>query len=162
EYAHKKEVVDWIRQGHDLDETIEHFYGELAHKQLWAKKKQINKWIKQTATIRAACSSGRGTHQNLRCLGDATVLPKKVEEGIVRWINTLRRDGAPVSRLMLRTHAKDVAIKEGIDTTKFSGTDTWIKILLRRHKLALRTRTRQGQTTPADAKEAVTALEREC
>ncbi|ETL41966.1 hypothetical protein L916_07146, partial [Phytophthora nicotianae] len=39
EYAHKKELVDWIRQGHDLDETIEHFYGELAHKQLWAKKK---------------------------------------------------------------------------------------------------------------------------
>ncbi|ETO83118.1 hypothetical protein F444_02805 [Phytophthora nicotianae P1976] len=38
EYAHKKEVLDRIRQVHDLDETIEHFYRELAHKQLWTIK----------------------------------------------------------------------------------------------------------------------------
>ncbi|KAG1688777.1 hypothetical protein DVH05_003087 [Phytophthora capsici] len=157
DYAHKKEVLDYLTQGHNLDETIDRFYGELLHKPRRAKKKADQ----QTATIHTACSSGRGTHRNLRRRGDATVLPRKVEEGIVRWINALRRDGAPVSRLMLRMHAKDLAADHGIDTTKFSATDTWIKLFLRRHKLALRTRTRQGQTTPADAKEAVEAFREE-
>ncbi|KAG4236936.1 hypothetical protein PC116_g14993 [Phytophthora cactorum] len=60
------------------------------------RKKQINKWIKQTATIRAVCESGRGHHQNLRRLGDATVLTKDAEASIVLWLNSLRKDGAHV------------------------------------------------------------------
>ncbi|ETI54876.1 hypothetical protein F443_02376 [Phytophthora nicotianae P1569] len=122
EHAHKKAVLDRIRQGHDIDESIEYFYGELAHKQL-GRKKKINKWIKQTATIRAACSSGRGTHRDLRHLGDAIGILKKVEERIVRWNNALRRGGAPVTRFMLCTHVKDLAIKVGIEATIDSDDD---------------------------------------
>ncbi|ETM35483.1 hypothetical protein L914_17631 [Phytophthora nicotianae] len=90
-YIHKKEVLDYIGAGNSLDETINHFYGELDHKQRRAKnQKQINKWIAQEHRIRDACSSGGGTHRNLRHRGEATVLPKSIEEGIVRWINALR------------------------------------------------------------------------
>ncbi|KAG2991039.1 hypothetical protein PC121_g21395 [Phytophthora cactorum] len=96
EYSHKQDVLSFIEDGNTLGETIADFYGELKDNDVRAKKKQINKWIKQTATICAACESGRGHHQNLRRLGDATVLTKDAEASIVLWLNSLRKDGAYV------------------------------------------------------------------
>ncbi|KAI9985939.1 hypothetical protein PInf_024730 [Phytophthora infestans] len=153
EYSHKRDVLNYNEEGHSLDETIAHFYGELTDAAVRAKKKQINKWAKQSADIRAACESGRGRHQNLRSLGDATVLSKAAEASIVLWLNSLRKDGAPVSRLMLQLEAKETASDIGLGD-KFAASPTWIKLFLKRHKLSLRARTRQGQTTPEDALEA--------
>ncbi|ETO66731.1 hypothetical protein F444_16180, partial [Phytophthora nicotianae P1976] len=151
-YIHNKQVIDYIGAGNSLYETINYFYGELDHKQRRAKKKQINKWIAQEHRIRDACSSGRETHRNLRHRGEVIVLPKSIEEGIVRWINTLRQEGVPVSRSMLQMYAKDVANDNGIPFAQFGASSTCIKLFLRRHKLSFCTR--QGQTTPADAEEA--------
>ncbi|EEY68670.1 uncharacterized protein PITG_21932 [Phytophthora infestans T30-4] len=39
DYAHKKEVLDFLTPGHNLDETIDRFYGELVHKPRRARKK---------------------------------------------------------------------------------------------------------------------------
>ncbi|KAG3093003.1 hypothetical protein PI124_g16869 [Phytophthora idaei] len=96
EYSHKQDVLSFIEDGHTLDETTADFYDELKDNGVRAKKKQINKWIKQTATIRAACESSRGHHQNLRRLGNATVLTEGAEASIVLWLNSLRKDGAHV------------------------------------------------------------------
>ncbi|EEY59381.1 uncharacterized protein PITG_11402 [Phytophthora infestans T30-4] len=157
EYAHKRDVLDFIDSGHSLDETISQFYGDLSGSDIRAKKKQIHKWSKQAPTIRAACDSGRGCHRNLRGLGEATVLTKEAERAIVVWVNSLRKDGAPVSRLMLQLQAKEAAADIGLEG-KFAATSTWVKLFLRRHKLALRVRTRQGQTTPQDAQDAATTF----
>lgn len=157
EYAHKRDVLDYIDSGHSLDETISQFYGDLSGSDIRAKKKQIHKWSKQAPTIRAACDSGRGCHRNLRGLGEATVLTKEAERAIVVWVNSLRKDGAPVSRLMLQLQAKEAAADIGLEG-KFAATSTWVKLFLRRHKLALRARTRQGQTTPQDAQDAATTF----
>ena len=46
EYSHKRDVINYNEEGHDLDETIAHFYGELNDVAIRAKKKQINKWVK--------------------------------------------------------------------------------------------------------------------
>ncbi|OWZ07302.1 LOW QUALITY PROTEIN: hypothetical protein PHMEG_00020323 [Phytophthora megakarya] len=94
-------------------------------------------------------------------LTDAIVLPKIVEEEIVRWVSDLRRHGAPVSWTMLRMQSKEFVIEKGINSTKFNASDTWIKLFLQRHKFALRCRTRQGQTTHADAKEAASNFRKE-
>ncbi|KAI9998826.1 hypothetical protein PInf_003417 [Phytophthora infestans] len=157
EYAHKRDVLDYIDSGHSLDETISQFYGDLSGSDIRAKKKQIHKWSKQAPTIRAAWDSGRGCHRNLRGLGEATVLTKEAERAIVVWVNSLRKDGAPVSRLMLQLQAKEAAADIGLEG-KFAATSTWVKLFLRRHKLALRARTRQGQTTPQDAQDAATTF----
>ncbi|GMF38440.1 unnamed protein product [Phytophthora fragariaefolia] len=106
DYAHKLKVVEYMEKGNDLDDTIDFFYGAVTDKEKRAKKKQINKWLKQTVHIRAMCSSGRGTHGNLRVVGTGTVLPSDAESDLVLWINSLRKDGAPVSRLMLELQAK--------------------------------------------------------
>ncbi|GMF55127.1 unnamed protein product [Phytophthora fragariaefolia] len=37
---------------------------------------------------------------------------------------------------------------------KFAASPTWVKLFLRRHRLSLRTQSRQGQTTPEDARQA--------
>ncbi|KAG6946290.1 hypothetical protein JG688_00016115 [Phytophthora aleatoria] len=88
-YVHKKAVLDYIAEGHDLDETILRFYGKLDSKKTCSKKKQINKWLKCKVTIRETCESGRGFHLNARQLGDGAVLSKPAEQQIVLWINTL-------------------------------------------------------------------------
>ncbi|GMF28306.1 unnamed protein product [Phytophthora fragariaefolia] len=152
-YSHKQEILNYIASGHNLHETIEEFYGKLPRKDLRSKKKQINKWMHQASTIRAACESGRGHHHNIRDLGAATVLPKAAEEDIVLWLNTLRKDGSPVSRVMLQLQAMHLAKEHDLED-KFAASPTWVKLFLRRHRLSLRARTQQGQTTPEDAQEA--------
>ncbi|KAG2981135.1 hypothetical protein JG687_00017714 [Phytophthora cactorum] len=42
-YVHMKLVLDYIAEGHDLDETILRFYRLNKNR---SKKKQINKWLK--------------------------------------------------------------------------------------------------------------------
>lgn len=157
DYAHKLKVVEYMEEGNDLDDTIDFFYRAVTDKEKRAKKKQINKWLKQTVHIRAMCSSGRGTHRNLRAVGTGTVLPSDAESDLVLWINSLRKDGAPVSRLMLELQAKEIAKECGLGG-KFAASGSWIKRFLRRHRLSLRARTRQGQTTPEDANEAAQAF----
>ncbi|KAG6950589.1 hypothetical protein JG688_00014096, partial [Phytophthora aleatoria] len=83
--------------------------------------------------------------KNLRRLGDATVLPRDAEAYFVLWVNSLRKDGAPVSRLMLQLQSKEVAA-ESNRADKFAVSPTGIKLFLRKHRLSLRARTRQGQT----------------
>ncbi|GMF26801.1 unnamed protein product [Phytophthora fragariaefolia] len=152
-YSYKQEILNYIASGHNLHETIKEFYGKLQRKDLRSKKKQINKWMHQASTIRAACESGRGHHHNIRDLGAATVLPKAPEEDIVLWLNTLRKDGSPVSRVMLQLQAMHQAKEHDLED-KFAASPTWVKLFLRRHRLSLRARTRQGQITPEDAREA--------
>ncbi|KAG6944952.1 hypothetical protein JG688_00016828 [Phytophthora aleatoria] len=108
------------------------------------------KWSNQARHIHDVC----GLHKNLRNLGEATVLSEDAEVDIVSWVNTLREDGPPVSRLMLQLEAKEIAA-ETYRRSKFSASPTWIKLFLRRHKLSLRSRTPQGQTIPQDAQEVV-------
>ncbi|KAJ8575253.1 hypothetical protein ON010_g3953 [Phytophthora cinnamomi] len=115
EYSHKLEVINYLEQGYDLDVTVKHFYGDMPSSDIRAKKKQLNKWNRQRNTIQEACESGRGSHMNLRQLGVATVLSREGEEELVLWLNSLRKDGAPVSRLMLKLQAQEVAADCGLD-----------------------------------------------
>ncbi|KAL3672991.1 hypothetical protein V7S43_002288 [Phytophthora oleae] len=82
-YKHKLDVLVYMDSGNNLDATIAHFYGGLSGSDIRARKKQIHKWEKQRVTIQRACESGRGLYQNLRSLGDATVLPSDAEAELV-------------------------------------------------------------------------------
>ncbi|KAL3659175.1 hypothetical protein V7S43_019094 [Phytophthora oleae] len=59
---------------------------------------------------------------------------------------------------MLQLQSNEVAADCGLGD-KFGASPTWIKLFLRRHRLSLRARTRQGQTTPEDAQEAAQAFQ---
>ncbi|ETI45530.1 hypothetical protein F443_09896 [Phytophthora nicotianae P1569] len=75
--------------------------GTLAGKERQSKQQLISKWRANDSKTKAACESGHARHLNFRERGMAAVLSKEAEEDIVLWINTLRKDGAPVSRTML-------------------------------------------------------------
>ncbi|KAJ0393751.1 hypothetical protein ATCC90586_001792 [Pythium insidiosum] len=75
--------------------------------------------------------------------GSGTALTDALELRIVGWVNLLRGDGVPITSLMLRIKAKAVATAAGI--VNFVASAPW------QRRLAMRTRTRQGQTRPEDA-----------
>lgn len=66
------------------------------------------------------------------------------------------RRGYPVSSQMLRFKALEVAADEGLSPNVFKASHSWRRRLMRRHKLSIRARTRQGLTTleHADAAKA--------
>ncbi|ETN21104.1 hypothetical protein F442_09800 [Phytophthora nicotianae P10297] len=86
EYGHKQDILNYIHA---------------AGKERQSKQQLISKWRANDSKTKAACESGHARHLNFRERGMAAVLSKEAEEDIVLWINTLRKDGAPVSRTML-------------------------------------------------------------
>ncbi|KAE9025314.1 hypothetical protein PR001_g12464 [Phytophthora rubi] len=60
-------------------------------------------------------------------------------------------DGWSVSSQMLKYKALEVAADEGLSPETFKASHSWRRRFMRRHKLSIRARTRQGQTTPEDA-----------
>lgn len=157
-YAHKAKVIDVYEECADLSETITRIYGELSHDKLQKKKKQVRKWLYDRANIRAMCANGKGRMHKRRKLGDGTVLTKEAEEQIVLWINSVRREGIPVSSMMLQIKAVEIAKDAGVSREIFRASTTWRRRFLRRHRFSIRARTRQGQTTPLDAQQVAQAF----
>ncbi|KAL3658725.1 DNA binding [Phytophthora oleae] len=52
---------------------------------------------------------------------------------------------------MVRIHANDCYVSFGLPPNKFAASHSWLLAFLRRNKLSIRRRTRQGQKTPEDA-----------
>ncbi|POM79793.1 Hypothetical protein PHPALM_2455 [Phytophthora palmivora] len=52
---------------------------------------------------------------------------------------------------MLQFKALEVASERGFSAGIFTASYSWRKGVMRRHRLSIRVRTRQGQTTPEDA-----------
>ncbi|ETO71492.1 hypothetical protein F444_12178 [Phytophthora nicotianae P1976] len=62
----------------------------------------------------------------------------------------MRKEGCPVSAKMLELKALEIAADAGISSESFSASYSWRRRFMRKHKLSVRARTRQGQTTPED------------
>ncbi|OWZ10226.1 hypothetical protein PHMEG_00016951 [Phytophthora megakarya] len=152
-YQHKHEILVYLDKGHTIGDALEKFYRDLDGKQRRKQQQQISKWSHNRKNIDTACETGRGSHRNLREPGTATVLSPRAEEELILWINSLRKDGAPVSRTTLKLKAKDVAAEEGLSEEQFAASPSWMQLFMQRKRMSLRTKTRQGQTTPEDAAE---------
>lgn len=154
DYKHKLTVVEYLIACSSMEETVTHFYTHLTEAKKLNKKSAIRKWRRDIVHIRDMVRTGRGGVKNTRVLGLATVLSTTAEEKIVWWVNSLRKDGVPVTRSMVKYYAKEVALEHGIPTGAFSASTSWLEHFLRRHKFSLRCKTRQGQSTPPDAETA--------
>ncbi|POM75924.1 hypothetical protein PHPALM_6902, partial [Phytophthora palmivora] len=114
------------------------------------KKRQVYAWKKVRGMIETKCNKGSRFHQRDRRLGMSKTLSEQAEEQLVRWINSLRADGVQVTAMMLKLQAQEV-YRCGSRPGAFTASWSWRKHFLRRHRLSIRRRTREGQTTPADA-----------
>ncbi|POM69831.1 Hypothetical protein PHPALM_13851 [Phytophthora palmivora] len=65
------------------------------------KLKQLSCWRRRRKHIELMRSQHKGHHKILRNIGETIVLPRDVEEYIVLWLNSIRREGCPVSAQML-------------------------------------------------------------
>ncbi|ETI40265.1 hypothetical protein F443_14307 [Phytophthora nicotianae P1569] len=63
----------------------------------------------------------------------------------------MRKEGCQVSAKMLELKTLELAADAGISSESFSASYSWRRRFMRRHRLSVRARTRQGQTTPEDA-----------
>ncbi|KAL4177622.1 hypothetical protein KRP22_002552 [Phytophthora ramorum] len=81
-----------------------------------SKRKLMYEWIAQIPKLEKVCQSHRGRNsKRSRKVGSATTLSRDAERIIVQWVSSLREDGVPVSSLMLRVKALDVARDETED-----------------------------------------------
>ncbi|KAE9044105.1 hypothetical protein PR003_g5684 [Phytophthora rubi] len=151
DYNHKRHVLEFIGAGHTVSEAIEHLYPTCTPTDKTRKQKQISKW---KAHILSVCSTGKGHLQNARNSGQGAVLSSDAEDDIVLWVSSMRKEGCPVYSQMLRYNALEVAADEGLTPEAFKASHSWRRRFMRRHKLSIRVRTRQGQTTPKDAAKA--------
>ncbi|KAE8881029.1 hypothetical protein PF006_g21796 [Phytophthora fragariae] len=115
-----------------------------------SKRRQVYAWKKLRAVIERKCAQGARFHRRGRSYGIGSTLSIQAEEQLVRWINELRADGVPVTGLMLKLQAQEMYQGSGGRPGAFKASWSWRKAFLRRHRLSIRRRTREGQTTPAD------------
>lgn len=77
----------------------------------------------------------------IRPLFASTALSEDTEKDLVMWITELRRDGIPVSAMMLKLKALDLAQENGVDMETFTASWGWRRSFLNQHKMSFRTKT---------------------
>ncbi|KAE9038231.1 hypothetical protein PR003_g4075 [Phytophthora rubi] len=159
-YRFKLRVLRFL-DGHSMEKTIERLYPGLLRAHVRSKKRLCYSWKASRELIEAKCAAGLGRHRRHRSHGMGATLPTAAEEHLVRWVNHLRADGVPVTRLMLKLQSRDLYAATGLPRGAFTASRSWRKHFLRRHKLAIRRRTREGQTTPQDASEKLVEISRQ-
>ncbi|KAL4166243.1 hypothetical protein KRP22_013508 [Phytophthora ramorum] len=111
---------------HGVSSALAKFYPEAKGSSLETKRKSFYLWRKRRDTIeKAGKSSSSSVLRKLRPAGSATVLSSQTESQLLRWVNSYRADGAPVSTLMLQLKAQEYAAAAGIPRGVFTGTWAW-------------------------------------
>ncbi|KAF0721500.1 hypothetical protein Ae201684_019112 [Aphanomyces euteiches] len=70
----------------------------------------------------------------------------------------LRRDGIPVSHLLLQIKAREVAAANGVPTQKFKASMLWVEGFKRRWNLTMRAKSRSGKANEAQGQQALEAF----
>ncbi len=149
-YQFRLQVINFLRESGSVVHTLDRFYPDIVGPMRESKRKQMYKWTKQRSVIEKMCQSASALQMRSRDVGVGTILSQDAEIQLVQWVNSLRKDGVPVSALMLQLRAQEVATEDGVQDGVFTASRSWMQSWMNRHKLSFRARTRQGQICPAD------------
>lgn len=143
----KLKAITLLEETGNIRRIIAHMYPDLAAACYDIRQKHILGWRSRKKQIEEKCSSrSRGKRQKMRPTGAVTALSPAAEHQLIARVNELRKEGVPVSSLMLQLEVVGVAAEHGV--AGFSASWSWRQRFMARYKLSLRTRTRQGQKTP--------------
>lgn len=156
-YEFKMRVIQFLEK-EPMSAAVAHFFPGLSPDKQKLKKRLCYSWKEAREMIEAKCASGQRKHSRHRCLGAGSTLSAQTEEQLVHWVNELRADGVPVTALMLKLQAQELYWGSGGAFGAFTASWAWRKHFLRRHRLSIRRRTREGQTTPEDAAQTAQAF----
>ncbi|KAE8893508.1 hypothetical protein PF003_g22441 [Phytophthora fragariae] len=153
--------LDIVRyfETYTMEATMSEFYKGLTGSQRQTKRTSVYLWRKNKDKLEELCKTTATSQlRKVRLRGMATTLTRDTEVHIVQWINTYRVQGLSVSSLMLHRKALSIAKDMGIPRNVFAASRGWATGFLRRHHLAFRAKTRQGQTKPDNADAALHAF----
>ncbi|KAG6589326.1 NPP1 protein [Phytophthora cinnamomi] len=143
--SEKLEIVRFFANN-KVDATLDKYFPKLAGHAREQKRKLMYQWRKEHDQLEELCADPRqASLKYIRPTGSATILPTDAEMELVQWINALRKDGAPVSSKMLELQARATAHEYEI--SPFEASWHWRKGFMKRHRLSIRARTRQGQVS---------------
>ncbi|ETO84641.1 hypothetical protein F444_01468 [Phytophthora nicotianae P1976] len=128
-FRHKLDVIEFydaIISKEKMHATISYFYPSLAAYKVKVKKRQVCNWLNQRALIIDKCETGCGSHCKERKFGRSATLSPEFEEQLVLWINSLRKEGVPVTGIMIRIHTRDCYESAGLSEGKFTASQTWL------------------------------------
>nr|CCA19700.1 conserved hypothetical protein [Albugo laibachii Nc14] len=109
-------------QTNDMQHILDEFYGHLTPEKRDTKRDLIDTWVKQRRHIEEMCRVITGASQkSTQEIGTATVISREGEEAIKLWVNSLRREGIPISALMLELKAQSVAEDEDVLSDVLTG-----------------------------------------
>lgn len=158
-YKFKRAAIDHFERTKNIQSTIDRFFPEGSENSKNSKSKLIYKWSKQRALIEFTAANSRlAAHRRVLNVGLGTTMPFEAETLLVKWVNDYRRDGVPISALILQLKAQEIVRGYGISKTPFSVTWQWQRNFTNRHRLSFRAKTHQGQITPRDATERALAF----
>ncbi|KAF0683921.1 hypothetical protein As57867_002867, partial [Aphanomyces stellatus] len=154
-YTMKQTIIECFDEIGMASTLLKHF-SHLRGVQLKSTRKKIYGWLMKREHIRIKASNPRtADHLCSRELGMATTLPRDSEEQLAQWVHSMRSDGVPVTREMLKIMALETAIDLGLDDNMFAASSSWINGFKRRFGLSSRVRTRTGQDTEGDGAAAL-------
>ncbi|ETP25694.1 hypothetical protein F441_01450 [Phytophthora nicotianae CJ01A1] len=102
-FRHKLYVIEFydaIISKEKMHATISYFYPLLAADKVKVKKRQVYNWLNQRALIIDKCETGCGSHCKDIEFGMSATLSPEFEKQLVLWINSLRKEGVPVTGTM--------------------------------------------------------------
>uniref|UniRef100_H3H7W1 HTH CENPB-type domain-containing protein n=1 Tax=Phytophthora ramorum TaxID=164328 RepID=H3H7W1_PHYRM len=149
-FLRKNAIINYISKN-GVAGAVTRFYSSLQGKARKDKKRQLLKWCEDRYEIADQVAKGNGHLFKMPRDGKGRVLTREAEDQLAFWIRDLRREGVPVSPLMLQMQARAVASELGLIRHQFSGSSLWRRRFLKTYRLSLRRRTRIGQHTPANA-----------
>lgn len=104
---------DPVRNG---PKAIGELFSDLSSAAYVSRRKLIESWLRTRTKIESQCKEMKeGGKRKARPKGVGTVLPLEAEQELVVWVNDLRKEGVPISNLMLELEARDIAKAYGID-----------------------------------------------
>ncbi|KAH9137407.1 hypothetical protein AeRB84_017864 [Aphanomyces euteiches] len=125
-YKKRLHIINWRRQ-HSMESAINTFFMGVEGKAKKTAWKRILRWETQRARIEAAVSDPATANKRTdRAKGIATTLSFEDEENIAIWVAQLRADGVPISNLMLKCKALEIARDVGLSLNDFKASPTWI------------------------------------
>ncbi|KAG3009626.1 hypothetical protein C6341_g8083 [Phytophthora cactorum] len=137
---------------HGLASAVDTSFPSLKGDKRKQKKRQLLRWVPHKAAIAKRVGEGDGALYKSRSKGTGCGLPREAEEQFVFLVRDLRKEGIPVSHLMLQLKARDLATEICLDEGLFAASRSWRKRFLDANRLSLRRRTRHGQVTTDDAR----------
>jgi hypothetical protein len=149
----RKHIINSFVEQNGIAAAVTRFYPFLQAEARKRKKRQLHKWFEARSDIAKQVAQGNGHLCKEPRPGVGSIIPRAEEDYLAFWVRALRREGVPVSPLMLQMKARTAAGELGIRSDQFSARSSWYRRFLKSYRLSLRRRTRIDQKTPSDSPE---------